>query len=303
MPSRLVTSNIEDFINSKLVNSALAEDDKLTRIFYHAIVMNNVDPKNCNRVQVRIPLIDDRYYFNNTKAAGDAALPWCLPFSRNFIGTPENNSVIVVALMDPTLPFLGRIFFDSQTDLNATDIFDSTRTVPETATYNNWANAQSSLSMVLRSLPPNTKDYATGNNVVYRMGIRGKGQNRIEMDDVSTVIYQNEKVQGKESFLQMTDQVYMEAATTMQLFSKQGGTHYHPVFDTPLYNYLSEMNNMFKEIIKTMSTKPSINSMNLTPNLPSPDTPALIIKLQNMYNKFNVLKQPGNGASQYLSIN
>ncbi len=303
MPTRLQTANTEDYIKGKLLGNAVDKTEDFSRVFYYGIVINNSDPKNANRIQVRIPIVDDRYYISDPQDLGNTKLPWCMPFNRNFISTPEHNSIVVVAFLDPRLPYFGRMYFDAMTDLNANDIFDYRRLVPEAATLSNWVNAEDHSGINIKSKPPDANAYNTRSNIQYGIGIRGKGKNRFKLTDTSVEIYQNEKDTDKESFLKLTSDVYMEAGTNMDLFSKKGGTKYHPVFDQPLYDYLLTMNEMLKAIIKTMATKPSINSINLTPNLPSPDTLELIAKLQNMYNGFNKLKIPGNGASKYLRIN
>jgi hypothetical protein len=300
---RISTAGVDDWIKGKILDSAIDNKPQYTRIFYYGIVINNKDKKNSNRIKIRIPLIDDNIYNGRTKEEGDNLLPWCSPISRNFIATPENNSIVLVAIMDPKLPLWGRIYFDSITDLSEKDIFDVNRLTPETNTYNNWENAQKHHNIILNSIPQKSNEYNTKDNVEYHMGIKGKGNNRVTLDEDNIIIYQNEGKGNNESLLSFTNNIKMEAGDKMELLSKLGGNHYHPVFDEPLYNYLSEINDLLKSIIIVQNSNPSLCNTNMLPNLPSPDAIKLVSKLSNMYIKFNKLKLPGNGASKQISIN
>src|SRR5437764_451303 len=105
MSERIAQANLPDYLKSKLLDAAIDKREDYSRIFYHGIVINNNDPLNANRVKVRIPLIDDTIYVNKTKDEGDLLLPWCIPANRNFVQTPENNSIVIVAIMDPKVPY------------------------------------------------------------------------------------------------------------------------------------------------------------------------------------------------------
>src|SRR4051812_13849255 len=107
MADRIRISNIEDHLKGKILENAFDKKDGYTRVFYYGQVINTKDPKNCNRIQVRIPVIDDNAYLDKKKSQSenDKLLPWCSPLSRNFIATPEHNSVVIVALMDPKTPY------------------------------------------------------------------------------------------------------------------------------------------------------------------------------------------------------
>lgn len=300
---RIRMANPEDWIKGKMLDGAIDKREQSTRIFYYGYVINNNDPKNSNRIQVRIPFLDDNFYNGRTKDEGDKVLPWCSSFSRNFIATPENKSVVIVALMDPKAPFWGRIYIDSIPELSATDIFDSSRLIPETKTYENWNNIELHHNIFLKSKPQQPKEFNAKENVKYPMGIRGKGKNRLMLGKDSTEIYQNEAQGKKESFLKFTQNVHLEAGDEMFLLSKQGGTHYHPVFDQPLYSYLTTMNDMIRQIVTVQNTLPSLCNINMLPNLPSKEAKQLVPKLAAMYAKFNKLKLPGQGASKKITIN
>jgi len=303
MADRIRTSNIDDFIKSRILDYAVDRKENNSRVFYYGQVINNTDPKNANRIQVRIPQLDDTFYLNRTKAAGDKVLPWCSPISRNLLAIPENNSIVAVALLDPSTPYWGRIFLDSFTDLNDKDIFDSSRLNPETATYNNWDNVENIHNIIMKNRPKNDNDYNSSNNVDYSLGIKGKGNNKVLLGSDNVYIVQNEGVSGKQSMLTFTNNVNLTAANTLELLSSQGNsTHYHPVFDKPLFDYISKMNSLIKSIITLLNGVPALMS-NGSPCVPSPDAVSLIPSLTDMYAAFNSLKIAGNGASAKISIN
>lgn len=303
MAERIRQSNIEEFIKSKILDYAVDRKETYTRIFYHGLVINNNDPLNANRVKIRVPLLDDTFYVDKTKEEGDQLLPWCMPMNRNFVQTPENNSIVLVAIFDPKIPYYGRIYFDSIASLDKNDLFNQQRLSPETGTYDNWTNAENALSIILKSKPKKAGQYNVNDNVKFDMGIRGKGKNRITLRKDSLEIYQNEGTNSKESMLAFTQDIKLEAAEYMDLLSKKGGTKFHPVFDEPLYDYLHEMNSMFMEIVKLLNTKPAISTTMMSPSLPSPDAPMLITKLQSLNSKFTNLTKPGSGSSKYIYIN
>lgn len=304
MPDRIRTSNVEDWIKGKMLDAAVDQREHYTRIFYYGQVISNVDPKNSGRIKVRVPFLDDNLYKNKTKDQGDDLLPWCSPVSRNFISQPENNSIVLIAVLDPKTPYWGRIYFDGIASMSAQSLFDSSRLIPETDTYNNWDNAEAQHNVYINTRPDQDNAYSTKNNINYLMGIKGKGKNKIVLDDKSIYLVQNENDNAKQSLMSFTENVKIQAADKLDLLSTKGNqTHYHPVFDQPLYDYLTEMNNMIKSIVTVMNTTPSLSSGNMTPNLPSPEAIQLIGKLANMYVKFNQFKLPGKGASKQININ
>ena len=302
MSDRIQKSDINEYFDSELINRIFDENKNYTRVFYPGIVINNNDPKNSNRIQVRIPFIDDTYYLNVSQTDGNKLLPWCSPISRNFISTPEQNSIIIVGLFDPITPYWGRMYFDGITDLNNKDLFDYTRLTPEINTYNNWNNIQLAQNMNIKSIPKNANQYNTNNNVKYKIGLRGKGNNRITLDNNSISIYQNENT-SNQSMLEFTNNIDINAANNINITSKIGNnTNYHPVFDQPLYNFLSLQNNLIKSIIQTLISVPALQS-NTVPCIPSPEATALMTPLLNLYEQFNKLKLPGSGASKQIFIN
>lgn len=302
MSTRVRASNMEDYLKSKILDVALDTKEGYSRIFYYGQVINNDDPKHSNRIQVRIPVIDDNAYLDRKKDEGDKLLPWCSPFSRNFVSTPEHNSMVLVALLDPRTPYWGRMYFDSITDLNDNPMFDPKRLVPEEKTYNNWKNIEQNHNIVLRSKPQKDNEFNSKERVNYLMGLKGKGKNRVTLDKDNVSIYQNEK-ETKQSMLKFTENIKMEAYDIMELLSVKGNsTHYHPLFHTPVYNFMSKQNSLMKSIIQVMCSVPSL-APNTTPDLPSPEAIALLSPLMELYIEFNKLKMPGVGASKQIFIN
>ena len=302
MSERIRVSNIEDYLKSKILDSAIEKKEGYTRIFYPGIVINNADPKNSNRIQIRIPFIDDNVYVNRTQEEGNKFLPWCSPISRNFISTPEQNSIVIVAIFDPKTPYWGRMYFDGVTDLNAKDIFDSSRLVPEDATTNNWNNFEKAFNLILNSKPANPNQYNTVKRTSYLMGLKGKGKNRITLDNDSISLYQNEGM-NTQSMLKFTKDIKMVSSDVMELLSTKGtNSHYHPLFDTPVYDFMKKQNDLIRSIVQVMCSSPSL-APNTFPNIPSPAAFQLIDPLTNLYTDFAKLKVPGAGGSEKIFIN
>ncbi len=299
---RIRAADINDFINGKIANDALTEKNESTKVFYFGQVINNVDPLNSNRVQIRIPGVDNSLYLSS-KSDGDKKLPWCAPLSRNFISTPENNSIVLVALFDPKNSFFGRMYFDAIPSLSPVDIFDKSRLVPETDTYNNWNNSEVNQNFRFGMKPSPINSYNTSENVKYPIGIRGKGNNRVHLDKTSVSIYQNEGT-STQSLLKLTDSVVLHSSKKIDIISDAGTkTFYHPVFDQPLYKYLNEVNSIIRSIITVIGSSVAITTYPTLPTLPSPSALSLSSNLSTLLLKYNDFIQPAHGASDQISIN
>lgn len=303
MSQRIAQANIDDYIKGRIIDFAVDNKEQYSRIFYFGIVINNNDTQKENRVKVRIPFLDDNFYLGRSKTEGDNLLPWCLPINKNFVSTPENNTIVLVAVMDPKTPYWGRIYFDSISDLSSKSLFDHTRLKPDDDIYNDWQNAEDHANIILKSKPKETNKFNGSNNIVYESGIRGKGKNRLTFDEDSTIIYQNEGTKSKQSLLKFTENIEMTAADKIDITSTKGGKKYHPLFDEPVYDYIAKINGMLKDIIQLLISTPSTNSSTMQPNLPSPQAPSLVPKLIQLNIAFNKLKLPGNGASKQITIN
>lgn len=298
MKSRIAQSNPEDALQGRLVNQLYTQNSEYTRVFYFGQVINNNDPKNLGRIQVRIPIIDEIYYINQNKNDGDRTLPWCLPMSSRFAEAPEQNSIVIVALFDPKVPFFGRLFFDSITEISATELFE--RLTPEEKTLSNWLNAENSLD-INNPKPKKLNEYEVKNKVIHKVGIRGKGNNKLELNEKDTILSQNYKDTEKESFLKLaeTDST-LEGADNVHLLSKKGEkTEYNIVFDIKLFEYLDKINKMINKVVLLLNTTPAKSPTG--PCLPGPNAKDLISEFKSL--KAELKKFKNNGSSKKLWIN
>jgi len=298
MKSRIAQSNPEDALQGRLVNQLYTQRGEYTRVFYFGQVINNNDPKNLGRLQVRIPIIDDIYYINQNKTDGDKTLPWCLPMSSRFSEAPEQNSIVIVALFDPKVPFFGRLFFDSITEISATELFE--RLTPEEKTLSNWLNAENSLD-INNPKPKKLNEYEVKNKIIHKVGIRGKGNNKLELNEKDTIVSQNYKDKDKESFLKLAESdSTLEGADNVHLRSKKGEkTEYNIVFDKKLFEYLDKVNKMLNKVVLLLNTTPAKSPTG--PCLPGPNAKDLISEFKSL--KAELKKFKNEGSSKKLWVN
>ena len=297
MKSKITNANLKDSLHANLVTQILDQGSSYTRILYFGQVISNNDPKNLNRIKVRIPIIDDVYYANNTKENGDDTLPWSLPFNSRFIETPEVNSIVYVLLSDPKTPYFGRIYFDSVTDLSATDLFEKLK--PEEQALSNWLNAENSLEITIPKPIPNNKFNAT-QNIKYQIGIRGKGNNKLEFNQTSTTLVQNYKDKDKESLLNLDVNSKLEAADELRVVSKKGTKkEYNPVFDDELFKHLDNHINLFMKIVLLLNSVPATSPTG--PCTAAPNAGQLISELKSLKQSLITFKR--DGSSKKIIIN
>lgn len=295
--NRITGSNYEDALKAKVVNDTIYTESLHSRIFHFGQVINNIDPQNLNRIKVRIPVIDDVFYVNKTKDDGDSDLPWSLPISHRFIDIPEVNSIIIVAIIDPKTPYYGRVYFDAITEFSTTDIFS--RTAPEINSLSDWTNVEKAFKVTLNSKPKNSTAYNAKENVDYRTGIRGKGKNKFELLQTSSMWSQNEGTSDY-SYVQLSKDINIQSSNLINLLSSKGySTHYNPVFHTPLYDYLQSNFQMLQKIVIILTTIPALSPTGKC--MPAPNAEQLIPALESLGKDFVHLKNIGN--SQKISIN
>lgn len=295
--TKIGSANYKDNLNAKLLSFLTNNTTEYTRMFYFGQVIINDDPNNLNRIKVRIPLIDDIFYKDVDKTTGNNSLPWCLPTSTHFISTPDANAIVVVILSDPKTPFFGRIYLDTITDLSTTDLFE--KLTPEDKSLSNWLNAEKSLDINIPK-PVNTKDPNVINNPKYKMGIRGKGKNKIELDQTNINIVQNYNDKNNESSINLNNNINVHAADVIEVTSKKGkNKNYHPVFDETLWTYLQAQTKMIQKIVTLLNTVPATSPTG--PCSASPTATQLITELTSMKAAFQKLKT--TGASEKISIN
>jgi hypothetical protein len=295
--NRIAASNFEDALRSKVVNDTINSENEHSRIFWFAQVIDNKDPKNLNRIKVRIPVIDEVKYVGVEKEKGDANLPWCLPTSHRFLNTPEVNSIVIVAILDPKTPYYGRIYFDTITDLTDTDIFE--RLEPE-KTLSDFSQVEKALNIEIFGKPKD-KAFNGKDNIKYPIGLRGKGKNKFMLDKDSSLWVQNEGDKDNESHIKLEKSLMdFDAADKIDILSKKGNkTKYNPLFHSTMYTYLSDVNKMIQKIVILLNTQPALAKCG--PCMASPNAPTLMSDLIQLNGKLQKLKQEGH--SKKIRIN
>lgn len=305
-PNRIAASRKTDFPKTRLTDYILGgEEIPAGRVLHFGQVISSNDPQNANRLRVRIPLLDDPFYVDDSgnivEGIGDDSLPFCLSSNNRVIDTPENGSVVVVALFDPLSPYLGRVWLCAVPELNSTDIFDSTRLKGELE-LQKWQNAENSVGVRFNNSPELRGRQAIRSKqrqVNYKTGLRGKDKNKLLFDQGITTLVQNENLNTL-SKLELTQDVLL-TAKNLELVSTNSSTRHDPVFADPLFKYLDSVNSLLQNIISVMTTVPSTFAG--IPNTPSPQALQLPAKITQLKGKLTKLKQPGNGKSRFISIN
>ena len=292
--NRITGSNQEDSLRARLVNQIIEKEGLHSRIYYFGQVISNEDPKNLNRIRVRIPVIDDVYYVDGTKEEGDARLPLCVPISHRFIDVPEVNSIVIVSIFDTKTPGYGRIYFDTITELSDTDIFN--RVTPEINSLSDFDALEKVFG--IRINKPKKNSYDTKDNVKYQLGIRGKGKNKFMLNKEDSVWTQNEGTQD-ESRITLSKNIALNASDLIDILSTKGTNKYHPVFDQPTFDYFASLNGLLKKIITLLNTVPAISPTG--PCMPGKSAPQLMADLQKLATDFK--KYRSNGSSKKITIN
>lgn len=299
MRNRISKTAPDELLKGKLINSLIIDESVSESNIVFGVVVVNIDPLNANRVKVRIPKVDDSYFTDSKNEDAYNNLPWCLPISRNFISTPEINTIVAVEFLNTKTPSIGRIYIDCITDLSDTDLFNIDRLREEFATYMNFENVESAINTKIQR--SGNTDYSANENVEYNIGIRGKGENKVLLKKNEIELSQG---QGDyESVINIGTNIFIKASSDVGILSNKGGTHYHPVFHKPMYDYISQLNGLLKSIVMIQSTIPSICSGCGLPNTPNPSTQDLIQQIIKLYKSFIQLKIDGNGHSKYVWVN
>jgi hypothetical protein len=296
MKNRITGSNHEDALRGKLVHSVVQTESLHTRIFHFGQVISNTDSRNLGRIKVRIPLVDDIYYNNGTKEEGDELLPFCLPISHRFFEVPEVNSIVMVAIFDAKTPYFGRLYFDTFTELSTSDIFS--RPTPEINSLSDWENVERAFNVKLGTVPkPNAFDGK--DNVIYPMGIRGKGKNKFVLLKEESHWIQNEGT-SSESSIKLSKNVAVASSDEISILSAKGSNeHYHPVFHKPTHEYFASINSMLQKIVMLLNSIPALSPSG--PCMPAPKAANLISELQKMAKNFQ--KYRNIGHSKKITIN
>jgi len=302
--SRLANNDAANKLRTYLADSMSAGVEAGNFPFFLGQVMNSNDPQNANRLQIRIPLIDDVFYLNEEgikidDSSLDSELPWCMPSNNHFINTPENNSIVLVALFNKKTPYNGRVWFTAFEELSNKSIFDVIKLAKESF---DWDNAESVIETAYDSSPGlrNREVWKNRNfSINYPVGIKGKDKNKLLLDKGKTTLIQNEGT-NQESKLELTENVNIKGKN-INLLSTQSNESFSPVFAEPLYEHLENLENLIEQIIKALVISPG--NANGTPVIANPSFSINLTRLQQLKVKLQQLKSPGQGKSGFMKIN
>ncbi len=313
--SRIQQSNLKDLVKTRLTEVITKESSTSTgAIFYLGQVISNADPLKGNRLKIRLPLIDDIYYRddkgNDDQSAGDANIPWCLPSNTRFIETPENGSVVLVALFDVDNPYLGRIWFNSISDETLKAIFEPESLEGEKVDDVAWTNAEkfSGVKYNFNPATNNRKRMKSNTRVTnFQVGIRGKNKNHLLFDEAKTTLIQN-KGEDTESVLELTDKFSGRAKTLELLSTNTPKRKENPVFAKSYFEYQTTLIGILQNVVNLLNTVPALSPgapvlVPSTPITPNPAFANIVAQITKLKTKLEKLKSPGEGASQYLEIN
>lgn len=307
--NRLSVSRPETFLSGR-VTDLLSGSDKggVNRVFYFGQVIDSNDPENANRIKVRIPLIDDAFYYNDnselTETEGHDKLPYCVAAHGRYIETPENGSVVLVGLMDPSSPFAGRIWFAATNELSSTDIFDKDRLNEEISSTDAWTNAQESIEVQYNNTP------GTGNRPAlqskkkitnHKVGLRGKDKNKLLFEKGKTTLVQNEDRNNDESKIELTEKLSSNAKE-FEFLANQSNKKHQPVFADPLWKFMQSQLDLINQIVTLLNTSPGTTTYPGSPVSPASSAASIQAAYQKLTLDFNKLKQKGEGHSKYITI-
>jgi hypothetical protein len=306
-PNRITSGRPKDLLKTKMTDLTINhENSGLGRTFFLGQVIDSKDPSNANRLRIRIPLLDNPFYVddsgNLTTTSGHDKLPWCISAHGRMIDTPENNSVVLVALFDPANPMMGRVWFSAVPELSATDIFDQTRLQPEQDS-GAWKNAETSINTKYGNTPtvagrPALQSKARQTNP--SVGIRGKDNNKLLFETGKTTLIQNQGVNNKTTLIEMTDNL-MVMSQQLSILSSQSNKRLHPVLGDPLFTFMRSQLDLLNQIVILLNTSPGIgnNGYAVAPAVTAPNIQAAYQKLTA---DFDILKQLGEGQAKNITI-
>jgi hypothetical protein len=312
-PNRIQSTRPADLVKTKLTDSTIGHDDAgLKRTFFYGQVISSDDSQNANRIKVRIPLLDNPFYTDENGKLDDTLghdkLPYCISAHGRAIDTPENGSVVLVALMDPLNPFLGRIWFTAIPELTSKDIFDSSRLNEETD--QGWDGAEKAINVKYNNSPgvdsrPKLKNKPRKTN--YKVGVRGKDKNKLLFDKGKTTLIQNEAERNKETLVELTENMRL-LSQQFEMLSSKNKKRYHPMFGDPNYKWQESLLSLINQIITLLNTQPAFvfGPAGSPAGIPAFAAPGAI-PLQATYAKLKVdfekLKLLGEGQSKEITIN
>lgn len=306
--SRTQASRPLDTIKDKVSSLVVGHKEELTvKTFYLAQVIDSDDPKNANRIKVRIPTLDDPFYLDDkgqlTEEDGHDKLPYCIPAHGRLVDTPENGSVVLIALLDPQQPFMGRIWLSTVEELSSIDIFDPSRLTSEME--NAWANAEKSFNVKTNNTPGiNSRPLLKNKErkVKDKVGIRGKGKNKLLLEKDKITLIQNEGVNKKETKIEMSEDMKI-TSQLLEILSSNSNKKLHPMFGEPNYKWQDSLMNLLNQIVTLLNTSPGTTTYPGSPVSPASTAGSIQTAYQKLKVDFTKLKQKGEGSSKNLTIN
>jgi hypothetical protein len=306
-PNRITGSRVKDVLKTKITDLTIGHENAgQGRTFYFGQVIDSKDPSNANRLRIRIPLLDDSFYMDDsgklTDDQGHNNLPWSISAHGRMIDTPENNSVVLVALMDAANPFFGRIWFSAVPEMSATDIFDKARLKDEQDS-GAWGNMEKSTNVKYGNTPTvNNRPALKGKSrsINYPVGIRGKDKNKLLLDTAKITLVQNEGVNQKETLIEMTDNLKV-MSQQLTIISNNSSKRLHPVLGDPLFKFMQSQLDLLNQIVTLLNSSPGIGNYG-APVAPAPDAPAIQAAYKKLSLDFQTLKLEGEGQCKNIII-
>jgi hypothetical protein len=306
MTGKIRQANPKELIQTAIIDQYTDRNSTTTPVFNFGQVINVKDNLDSNRIKIRIPLLDNSlYYDNNGKlqdTLGDDKLPWCVSALGRYVETPEINSTVLVALLDPSLPFSGRIWFPVSSPNSGSGLFNSLGA--EIQGNDSWSLLEKKLGIIKGEFPnENGNQFQQKQSTInFKIGIRGKSNNKLLFDEKSTLLIQDE---GKETESKLTLSSLVELkGKNLDILSTNSSKTQRPAFADPLFDYLSQVQEILISIT-TLLLAPGtlilpIPGMVLGPN---PMDTEIITNVQQALQTLTNLKIPGNGKSEYIKIN
>jgi hypothetical protein len=307
MKDRIRLSNPGDTIATTIIDNMASKNNTPLPVFYFGQVVSVTDKKNANRIKVRVPLLDNTLYYNDKgqleEEKGDDKLPWCIPALGRFIETPEVNSVVLVALLNVSSPFNGRIWFTPVKDLTSKKIFEDLKA--EIEGEDAWKLVEDSTEIFHKEYPNKSGNKIKNkkSSVNFLVGIKGKSNNRLTFDENDTTLIQGEG-KSDEAKLILSKLIELKGKN-LNILSTSSTTEHRPVFADPLFEYLTDTQNILTQISTLLSTTPGslILPVPGSPIGPSPAAAAIVSATTSATASLEKLKIPGNGKSKYIKIN
>lgn len=306
--NRFQVSKPLDLVKTKVSDLTVGhKEGTVTRTFFIGQVIDSSDPKNANRIRVRIPLLDDPFYIDDngklTEDLGHDKLPFCIAAHGRMVDTPENGSVVLVALLDPQQPFMGRIWLSVVEDLSSIDLFDPARLVEETD--NAWKNAETALNVKYNNTPGENSRPTLKNKerkLRDKVGIRGKDKNKLLLEKGKTTLIQNEGVNKKETKIELTEEMKL-LSQSFQMLSSNSNKKMHPMFGEPNYKWQDSLMSLLNQIVTLLNTSPGTTTYPGSPVSPSASAASIQASYQKLKLDFTKLKQKNEGMSGNIEVN